>query len=101
VKAERVLENLTFQAGRRFQDWAGRQPSTSLRKATGGRAKRKPDHPRDYHRGNRLPRPSLNAERKAGKLPLEITFDASASHDPDGGPLKFTWISVMGKNRMA
>jgi cytochrome c len=97
VKAERVLENLTFKRAADFKigpdgalyiaeegdRWTGNNESQITRVI--------------YHRGNRLPRPSLNTDRKAGKLPLEITFDASASHDPDGGPLKFTWEFGDGK----
>lgn len=50
-----------------------------------------------YRRGNRPPLAALSANRTAGKLPLEVAFDASASRDPDGAPLKFTWDFGDGK----
>jgi cytochrome c len=97
VKAERVLENLTFKRAADFKvgpdgtlyiaeegdRWTGNTQSQITRVT--------------YRRGNRLPQPALDANRTAGKLPLEVAFDASASRDPDGGPLKFTWEFGDGK----
>lgn len=51
-----------------------------------------------YRRGNRAPEAKLSASETAGKDPLAIVFDASASSDPDGDALKFTW-SIAGKEQ--
>lgn len=97
VKAERVLENLKFKRPADFKigpdgalyiaeegdRWTGNTESQITRVI--------------YRRGNRPPQPALRANRSAGKLPLEIVFDASGSRDPDGGPLKFTWDFGDGK----
>jgi cytochrome c len=97
VKAERILENLTFKRAADFKigpdgalyvaeegdRWTGNTDSQITRVI--------------YRRGNRPPQPALSANRTAGKLPLEAAFDASASRDPDGGPLKFTWDFGDGK----
>ena len=97
VKVERVLENLTFKRPADFKigpdgalylaeegdRWTGNTDSQITRVT--------------YHRGNRPPQPALSESRTAGELPLEVAFDASASRDPDGGPLKFTWDFGDGK----
>ncbi len=97
VKAERVLEKLTFKRAADFKigpdgalyiaeegdRWSGNTESQITRVI--------------YRRGNRPPQPTLNANRTAGKLPLDVVFDASTSRDPDGGPLKFTWDFGDGK----
>lgn len=44
-----------------------------------------------YQRGNRLPEARLTASEIAGKQPLQLTFDATASTDADGDALKFDW----------
>jgi cytochrome c len=44
-----------------------------------------------YRRGNRPPVPSLASSETAGLQPLALNFDASASRDPDGDALRFTW----------
>jgi cytochrome c len=49
-----------------------------------------------YRRGNRAPVARLVASETAGKKPLELTFDAATSSDPDGDALKFVW-SIAGK----
>jgi hypothetical protein len=42
--------------------------------------------------GNRPPVAALDASPRAGSLPLEVTFDASASYDPDAASaLAYTW----------
>ncbi|MHA3770215.1 PQQ-dependent sugar dehydrogenase [Verrucomicrobiota bacterium sgz303538] len=97
LKAERVLENLTFKRAADFKigpdgalyiaeegdRWTGNTESQITRVI--------------YRRGNRPPQPALSANRTAGKLPLEVGFDASGSRDPDGGPLRFTWDFGDGK----
>ncbi|AFZ68243.1 PQQ-dependent sugar dehydrogenase [Deinococcus peraridilitoris] len=40
---------------------------------------------------NRAPQASATASVTSGTLPLEITFDAGQSSDPDGDPLRFRW----------
>jgi cytochrome c551/c552 len=91
IMAERVLQNLTFKRPADFKigpdgalyvaeegdRWMGNTESQVTRVT--------------YRRGNRPPQAALSENRTAGKLPLEVAFDASASRDPDGGPLKFTW----------
>jgi len=44
-----------------------------------------------YRRGNRSPQAALTANRTAGRLPLEVLFDATGSSDPDGGELRYNW----------
>lgn len=97
VKAERVLENLTFMRAADFKigpdgslyvaeegdRWTGNTESQITRVT--------------YRRGNRPPQPAMSANRTAGKLPLEVAFDATASRDPDGGLLKFAWDFGDGK----
>jgi len=42
--------------------------------------------------GNELPIAGLSAEPTLGDAPLNVNFDASASHDPDGGAItKYEW----------
>ncbi len=50
-----------------------------------------------YRRGNRAPVAALNASPPAGKQPLEVRFDASASNDADGDALKYAWDFGGGK----
>ncbi|HZJ15765.1 MAG TPA: PQQ-dependent sugar dehydrogenase [Chthoniobacteraceae bacterium] len=50
-----------------------------------------------YRRGNRPPIATLSASRTAGKLPLEVAFDAAGSRDADGDELKFAWDFGDGK----
>lgn len=97
LKAERVLEGLTFKRVADFKigpdgalylaeegdRWTGNNESQITRVT--------------YHRGNRPPQPALSSNRAAGKLPLEVAFDAAGSRDPDGGALKFTWDFGEGK----
>jgi len=51
-----------------------------------------------YRRGNRGPVAKLAASETAGKQPLALTFDATASSDPDGDALTFVW-SVAGREQ--
>lgn len=44
-----------------------------------------------YRRGNRPPLARLTASPAAGREPLHVRLDASASVDPDGDPLAFEW----------
>lgn len=44
-----------------------------------------------YVRGNRPPVLNASLSKTNGAAPLEVVFDASASEDYDGDPLKFTW----------
>jgi cytochrome c len=91
VKAERALENLTFKRPADFKigpdgalyiaecgdQWSANTDSRITRVT--------------YRRGNRPPQAVAGADRTAGKLPLQVAFDAAASRDADGGELKFTW----------
>ena len=45
----------------------------------------------DYAPGNRQPQAAVIAEPAFGVVPLQTTFDASASTDPDGDTLEFLW----------
>ncbi|MDT0316926.1 ThuA domain-containing protein [Streptomyces millisiae] len=45
----------------------------------------------DYVQGNRAPLARFDASRTSGPLPLEVTFDATESHDPDGQPVTLAW----------
>jgi cytochrome c len=49
-----------------------------------------------YRRGNRAPVARLTATETAGRQPLVLGFDASASRDADGDSLTFAW-SVAGR----
>ena len=98
IKAERVLENLTFKRSADFKigpdgalyiaeegdRWTGNTESQITRVT--------------YRRGNRPPQAALSANRTDGKLPLKVEFDASASRDPDGGKLKFAFDFGDGKS---
>ncbi|MFP6751324.1 MAG: FG-GAP-like repeat-containing protein [Pirellulaceae bacterium] len=41
--------------------------------------------------GNRAPIPSFTASLEVGELPVEVDLNASATIDPDGDPLVYTW----------
>ena len=45
----------------------------------------------DYVQGNRAPIARASANRTSGPAPLTVTFDGSASLDPDGSPLTYSW----------
>lgn len=50
-----------------------------------------------YRRGNRAPVAAMSASPLAGKQPLDVRFDASASRDADGDALKYVWDFGGGK----
>ncbi len=97
VKAERVLEGLTFKRVADFKigpdgalylaeegdRWTGNTESQITRVT--------------YRRGNRPPQALFTTNRTAGRLPLEVAFDAADSRDADGGELKFAWDFGDGK----
>ena len=98
VKAERVLADLAFKRAADFKigpdgalyiaefgdQWTGNTASQISRVF--------------YRRGNRPPHAVLSTNRIAGKLPLEVLFDASSSRDADGGELKFAFNFGDGKD---
>ncbi|MDB6172110.1 MAG: hypothetical protein JWL59_1421 [Chthoniobacteraceae bacterium] len=98
VQAERVLADLIFKRPTDFKigpdgalyiaevgdQWTGNTESQITRVI--------------YRRGNRPPHPVLSANRTDGGLPLEVTFDASGSHDADRGELKFAFDFGDGKS---
>ncbi|MFR9727211.1 ThuA domain-containing protein [Streptomyces sp. MS19] len=45
----------------------------------------------DYVQGNRAPLAHLTADRTSGPAPLDVAFDSAGSHDPDGGPVTYSW----------
>ncbi|WP_170322949.1 PQQ-dependent sugar dehydrogenase [Acrocarpospora macrocephala] len=45
----------------------------------------------DYVEGNRTPAIQTDLSADSGQLPLTVDFDASATTDPDGDPLTFSW----------
>ncbi|MFI9756371.1 ThuA domain-containing protein [Streptomyces sp. NPDC051963] len=45
----------------------------------------------DYVQGNRSPIARFAPDRSSGPLPLEVTFDAGESYDPDGTPITYSW----------
>lgn len=45
----------------------------------------------DYAAGNRAPVIVLEADPTSGALPLEVTFSAADSYDPEGTDLTFAW----------
>jgi cytochrome c len=49
-----------------------------------------------YRRGNRPPAARLTATETAGRHPLAVAFDATASADPDGDALTYKWQVVGG-----
>ncbi len=91
IKAERVLDALTFKRPADFKigpdgalyvaecgdRWTGNTQSQLTRVI--------------FRRGNRPPVAALTANRVAGKVPLEVAFQGTASRDPEGESLKFTW----------
>jgi cytochrome c len=97
VKAERVLDGLTFKRPADFKigpdgalyiaeygdRWTANTESQITRVI--------------YHRGNRPPHAALSANHTTGHLPLEVKFDAGGSSDPDGGELKFAFDFGDGK----
>jgi cytochrome c len=97
VTAERVLEGLTFKRVADFKigpdgalylaeegdRWTGNNESQITRVT--------------YRRGNRPPQALFSTSRTAGKLPLEVAFDATASRDADGGELEIVWDFGDGK----
>lgn len=44
-----------------------------------------------YSGANRPPTPRITADRTNGPAPLTVKFDATASVDPDGDPLRYSW----------
>jgi cytochrome c len=51
-----------------------------------------------YRRGNRAPVAKLAASETAGRQPLALTLDGSASRDADGDMLTYAW-SIAGKEQ--
>ncbi|SDT39587.1 Protein of unknown function [Jiangella sp. DSM 45060] len=45
----------------------------------------------DYVQGTRAPVARISASATSGPLPLEVSFDGSASIDPEGGPITYAW----------
>ncbi len=52
-----------------------------------------------YQRGNRAPVAAARADVLAGKQPLKVQLDASASADKDGDPLTYRWSLPDGSQR--
>ncbi len=44
-----------------------------------------------YFQGNQPPIAAAQASPGSGAAPLNVTFDGTASHDPDGDPLSYAW----------
>lgn len=51
----------------------------------------------EYNPGNLPPQAKLAASTTAGPKPLNVQFDASASKDPEGQPLQYSWDFGNGK----
>ncbi|TDC70616.1 carbohydrate-binding protein [Streptomyces hainanensis] len=45
----------------------------------------------DWVQGSRAPVASFTADRTAGQAPLQVAFDGTASYDPDGTALDYSW----------
>lgn len=45
----------------------------------------------DYVEGNRVPLVEATSDVDSGAAPLQVTFDASGTTDPDGDELSFSW----------
>ncbi len=62
-----------------YVTWQGAYPNGQVRRIS-------------YTAGaNRAPTARADATPTAGALPLEVTFDGTASTDPDGDPLSYEW----------
>ncbi len=91
LQTERVLQGMTFKRPADFK--VG--PDGALYIAEFGDGWRNKDSQITrvvYRRGNRAPLAVVNISRATGKLPMEVTFDALGSSDPDGDGLKYLWM---------
>ena len=53
----------------------------------------------EYNGGNRPPVPEISADKIAGKLPLQVHFDAGQSTDPDADQLTYEWSVATGAGK--